>query len=614
MKSGRKHSYIPKIFRIDSSVESCSKLCTLRARILGWTLLLFGVALAVTIFGMWTYHHERLLEMTQNEAVQAGLTVEAGLRNSMLMNDRQSIQSTIDEMIRVTKLSRIHILDNGGRVVFSSNSELLGTKFDKESDSACVDCHKGNEKKTLRKSMLIKDSEGPFWRNVIKVENRPACHECHPAEQKLCGVMIVDASLADMYSILRSATKRLLLTGFLTFVVIAVVLSLVVNRFVLNPLSILREGFGRVGKGEFDHWVDIKGCGELADMGDSFNIMSRAIGRYIQEIGRKTSEFEILYAIVQKISKTIELRRVMEIVVNILHDVVQAGSVLLVVVDERDNKRFELTWRKDSEGRCYWADYNLEDNDFPYDSVCCEDLQEWQAEPFDAPRYRDQDNRVILPLNLKNMRLGMVCIIKEEGDRFTHAEKNLFPSLAQHIAISLANARLYNQAITDELTSLYTKRHLFVKANDLIKETEMGSSKGFCLLMLDLDHFKEINDTYGHPVGDQVLKSIGELIWIGVRHTDIPCRYGGEEFAILLPDVNLDEASLIAERLLKYISGYKFFVDKNNFIHKTTSIGIAEYSSHAANVDELVAAADAALYNAKRHGRNQVKIYDGPAS
>ena len=612
MKSDRNFSFLPQIFKSDTSEDSCSKLCSLRVRILGWTLLLFGVALVVTLFGMWSYHQERLLEITQLEATQAGLTIEAGLRSSMLKNDRQSIQLTIDEMIRITNLSRIHILDSTGRVAFSNDPAMPGEMFDKDSDSACVTCHAQRGEKPLLSAMLIEDSEGPFWRNVIKVENRPSCYGCHPAEQKVCGVLIVDASLADMYSILRTATERMLLTGLLTFLVIAVVLSYLINRFVLDPLRILREGFGKVGKGQFDHWVEIKDCGELSEMGDSFNIMSRAIGRYIQELGRKTSEFEILYAIVQKISETIELQRVMEIIVNILHDVVKAKCVLLVVANEHDSNRFELTWQSDAEKRCFWADFHLDENQFPHDAICREDLLEWHQGRVDAPIYMDDDHRVLLPLNLKNMRIGMICIVKDSNDRFAHAEKNLFPSLAQHIAISLANARLYNQAITDQLTSLYTKRHLFIKANELYEETEEKNSKGFCLLMLDLDHFKEINDTYGHPVGDRVLESIGELIWISLRRSDIPCRYGGEEFAILLPDVGIDEALPIAERLLKYISGFNFVIDENRSIHKTTSIGIAEYPAHAASVEELIAAADAALYDAKRHGRNQVKVYGGP--
>ena len=608
IKSGRGLKFLTQIFHSDDSAENCGKLCSLRVRILGWTLLLFGVAMGVTLLGMWDYHHDRLLEMTQLEANQAGLTIEAGLRASMLKNDRQAIQSTIDEMIRVTKLSRIHILDSDGRVAMSSTPDMPGKIFDRDSDQACISCHQAKGVKPQRSAMLIEDAEGPFWRNVIKVANRPACYGCHPAEQKVCGVLIIDASMSEMYSILRNATKRLLLTGILTFLLIAVVVSHVVNRFVLDPLRVLRAGFGKVGKGDFSHWVDIKGCGELAEMGDSFNIMSRAIGRYMKEVGRKTQEFEMLYAIVQKMSETIELKRVMEIVVNILHDVVRAKCVLLAVANEHDQNRFELTWRMDSDRRCYWADYNLLEDDLPHDSICLEELLVWQKGQMHAPLFADEEQRVLLPLEMKNMRFGLVCIVKEAGHRFTHADKNLFPSLAQHIAISLANARLYNQAITDELTSLYTKRHFYIKAKELCDGARVNAGQAFGLMILDLDHFKMVNDTYGHPVGDRVLASIGELIWLSLRRGDIPCRYGGEEFTILLPDVGIEEARLIADRVLNYIADFDFAVDAEISIHMTTSIGLAVYPQHGADVEKLVAAADSALYEAKRNGRNQVQV------
>lgn len=613
MKFGCGFPFSSTILKGNKSAEKCSKLCSLRVRILGWTFLLFGVALLITLFGMWSYHRDRLVEMTQLEATQAGLTIEAGLRASMLKNDRPALQATIDEMIRATKLSRIIILNRNGKVALSSDPAMQGVVIDRETEPVCVSCHIKKGVGPSRKSMIVEDAAGPFWRNVIKVDNRPACYGCHPKEQKVCGVLVVDASLTEMYSILRNATQRLLLTGILTFLVIAVIVSYIIHKFVLHPLRILRDGFGKVGKGDFDYWVDIRGCDELAEMGDSFNIMSRAIGRYIKEVGRKTKEFEMLYAIVQRMSATIELRRVMEIVVNILHDVVRAKCVLLVVANEHDRNRFELTWRVDSERRCYWADYNLQDDELPHDSLCREDLLEWQKGQMDVPVFADNERRVMLPLELKDMRFGMVCIMKEHCERFTHADRNLFPSLAQHIAISLANARLYNQAITDELTTLYTKRHFFVKVKELYEAAKAKNGKGFCLMMLDLDHFKEVNDTFGHPVGDRVLANIGELIWLCVRRGDIPCRFGGEEFAILLPDVDLVEARPIADRLLQYISEFEFVVSEEHTIHKTISIGLAAYPAHAGSVEELVAAADGALYNAKRHGRNQVRVYEAPS-
>ena len=610
MEAPKRSTSICSLIRGENSSEYCEQLCSLRFRILGSTLLLFAVALGITLFGMWHYHRDRLIEMTQQEAIQAGLTIEAGLRSSMLKNDRAAIQETIDEMIRVTKLSRINVVDSRGRVAHTSDSAMKGKVFDKEADATCANCHLSAGQKPIRNAVFVDSDEGPLWRNVIKVENRPPCYGCHPAGQKICGVLVVDTSLAEMYSILHTTTLRLLITGLITFLFIAVVVSRIIDKFVLKPLQVLRGGFARVGKGDFDFWVDIRGCGELAEMGDSFNIMSRAIGRYINETGRKTREFKTLYTIVQRMSETIELKKVMEVAVSILHEVVQAECVLLVLANEHDQRRFEMTWRLESDRRCYWADYHLEDAEPPHGSVCRDDLLKWQNEPFSSPRFSDDDRRALLPLQVKDMRFGLICIVKERQQRFSHADKNLFPALAQHIAISLANARLYNQAISDELTTLFTKRFFYTKLTDLIHDHAADGS-GFCLMMLDLDHFKEVNDTFGHPVGDKVLKSVGELIWLGLRRGDTPCRYGGEEFAILLPEIALDAAHCIAERLRKYIGDFPFQVADHSPITKTVSIGIASYPGQVSSAEELVAAADAALYEAKRLGRNQVCVYAG---
>lgn len=612
MQFNRGSFSICRLVKGSGSGDPCEQLCSLRFRILGSTLLLFAVALAVTLYGMWGYHRDRLVEITQQEAMQAGLAIEAGLRSSMLKNDRPALQSTIDEMIRVTKLSRIHVVDIHGRVALSSDPAMKGRILDRETDPSCVACHQGSAARPSRTAIFVNDGDqGVFWRNVIKVENRPPCYGCHPADQKVCGILMVDASLAETYSILRVAGMRLLGTGLVAFLIIALVVSQIISRFVLKPLQVLRTGFGRVGKGDFDYWVDIRGCGELAEIGDSFNIMSRAIGRYMEEIGRKTREFEDLYTIVQRMSETIELRKVMEVAVNILHEVVHAECVLLVMNNERDSSRFELAWRLEHDRRCYWADYDLQEPEPPHDSICQDDLLRWQNEPMDGPQFESDGRRALLPLQVKDMRFGMICIVKEGQARFSIADRNLFPALAQHIAISLANARLYNQAITDELTTLYTKRYFFTKAQELIDEYEQGDGVEFCLMMVDLDHFKAVNDTYGHPVGDQVLTLIGELIWIVLRRGDVPCRYGGEEFAILLPGVDLETVTAIAERLRKYVAEFAFTIAGLPPFHKTLSVGLAAFPGHATTVEGLVAAADVALYSAKHGGRNQVRVYDG---
>jgi diguanylate cyclase (GGDEF)-like protein len=185
--------------------------------------------------------------------------------------------------------------------------------------------------------------------------------------------------------------------------------------------------------------------------------------------------------------------------------------------------------------------------------------------------------------------------------------------LSDQATISLENARLFKlsveESITDGLTYLYNHRYFY---NYL--EKKMDGDRGNCtkmsLVLLDIDHFKEINDTYGHLVGDYVLKEVAWLIKSCVRKDDIVSRYGGEEFTVLLPDLGSDGAYAIAERIRSEIEKHDF-TTQDIHIKLTISGGIAEYPLIATNSMELVSYADRAMYiGAKYKGRNKIKVYD----
>jgi diguanylate cyclase (GGDEF)-like protein/PAS domain S-box-containing protein len=162
------------------------------------------------------------------------------------------------------------------------------------------------------------------------------------------------------------------------------------------------------------------------------------------------------------------------------------------------------------------------------------------------------------------------------------------------------------QAITDSLTGLYNRRHFFrVFEQEISRSARSGESLSF--LLLDLDHFKDINDTYGHLTGDYVLKEIAQILKNNLRNCDILVRYGGEEFVALLPGSNKESAVRTAERLRTQLSDHAFQFEGNEF-YVTVSIGAAESDGAAPDaLSSLIKAADAALYRAKSLGRNRVE-------
>jgi diguanylate cyclase (GGDEF)-like protein len=173
------------------------------------------------------------------------------------------------------------------------------------------------------------------------------------------------------------------------------------------------------------------------------------------------------------------------------------------------------------------------------------------------------------------------------------------------------------QATTDPLTGLYNRRHFHEIAGSEIRKA-LRYSRPLSVIMCDIDFFKKINDTYGHPLGDRVIQMIAETIQKGLRATDIPARYGGEEFIILLPETSAENASTLGERLRKEIEA-KTLREGNKTISVTSSFGVSDHlnahDTHDSETDkhalsELIAGADKALYASKETGRNRVTVYE----
>lgn len=170
---------------------------------------------------------------------------------------------------------------------------------------------------------------------------------------------------------------------------------------------------------------------------------------------------------------------------------------------------------------------------------------------------------------------------------------------------------LDKMAHTDELTSLHNRRYFEVLAEQLLNRSKTQHFPVF-LLLLDIDHFKKINDGYGHDVGDDVLKFIGEITKQNIRQSDLLARFGGEEFIILLPNTDLKQAEMIADRICYDISQNPFHVDEMTQLKVTSSIGFARYLPHCHSLRSLIKCADLALYVAKQQGRNRVVMHHNP--
>ncbi|HKY32773.1 MAG TPA: GGDEF domain-containing protein [Candidatus Polarisedimenticolia bacterium] len=200
---------------------------------------------------------------------------------------------------------------------------------------------------------------------------------------------------------------------------------------------------------------------------------------------------------------------------------------------------------------------------------------------------------------------GCLIVGSARPGAYGPAEQELLESIGRHAAIALANARYHQMATVDQATGLYLKTWFLRRL-----EEEMARSRRHgrpvSLLMLDLDDFKRVNDTFGHPAGDELLRRVAAVIREGVRAQDIAARYGGEEFAVLLPECGSREAAATAERIRRRVSLLRVGAGGRVF-GATVSIGIASCPRHARrSAAELLRKADGALYRSKREGKDRV--------
>ncbi len=222
---------------------------------------------------------------------------------------------------------------------------------------------------------------------------------------------------------------------------------------------------------------------------------------------------------------------------------------------------------------------------------------------------------LMIPLLSGENMLGIIRLNSIKSNAYQEYDKDVITTLANQTAMALENAMMIKQiqemAIKDGLTGVYNHRYFQEKLYEEIVKAERYN-KDLSLILLDVDHFKKFNDTFGHQEGDKVLKIVTELIQSTIRNKiDTLSRYGGEEFAIIFPEIDGNSAMEMAERIRKKIEKCEFVGNGKTSYNVTISLGIASYPFDASEQKTLIMNADIALYDAKKNGRNCFKKYKG---
>ena len=223
---------------------------------------------------------------------------------------------------------------------------------------------------------------------------------------------------------------------------------------------------------------------------------------------------------------------------------------------------------------------------------------------------RDRESTLCLPTIAQGDTVGVIYIDAERADTIDNSMRELAETVAHNIALAVSNLKLQEklvyQSLRDTLTGLFNRRYL---KESLIKEVNRAqrNQQFVSILMMDIDHFKCFNDTYGHSAGDLVLKKVGIFLLSQIREYDTACRYGGEELIIVMPDASLENAIIRAETIREKIKQLELQHEGENLGSITISIGVSCFPDDGTNAEDLIRAADRALYQAKEDGRDCVR-------
>jgi diguanylate cyclase (GGDEF)-like protein len=414
------------------------------------------------------------------------------------------------------------------------------------------------------------------------------------------------AILTDTSAAASAATRgqRIALALLVLFLLLAFAGALTISRRLHGELARFLAAAKRIGGGDFSTAVPVEGRDEFAQLGDEFNRMSRQLEGRMHELDRERGRLrESIQRVGATFAANLDRTALLEIGTQTIVDAVQADCGR-AAVDAGDGAQLEAVRVGDLAG----AERAIAAAEAQARAAHLDPRDD--ARPLVASATAGDVAALAAPIPR-----GIVSLARR-GRPFTGDEQELVASLARQTGISLENVELHEQvqrqAVTDKLTGL-SNRGRFQEVIAAEAAAARRFDQPLALLMLDVDNFKHVNDTYGHQQGDLVLQEIAAVLRDCSREVDEPARYGGEELAVALQQTDLAGAEAIAERVRTAVEALVLpRLDGDGSLRVTVSCGVA--ASSDGDPVALVAAADAALYTAKRTGKNRTVRADVPVA
>lgn len=403
-------------------------------------------------------------------------------------------------------------------------------------------------------------------------------------------------------------------------------------RYVIEqPLQRLAAGLRRARDGDFLHRLPVESEDELGAVAETFNAALAAItdlhaariddARELElkaELEARVKELTLLFDLARRLGGTLELDRVLAILTDLAGRALgeHAFAVLLIEEGTGDlvvrgvsglSESVTGTRVRAGDGPAGWAARERS-------TVRIPDTREDPRRPLLPWQGGAAGTILAVPMLHQEEAIGVLVFFRPAPDAFPPAEVRLLESVAGQAAISIENARLHQKMVrlsqTDALTGAHNRRSLFARLQ-MERERCERFEHPMAVALVDVDHFKRFNETFGHAAGDGILRKVAQVLVGAVRKVDLVARYGGEEFAVLLPRADRAAALAAGEKLRAAVAEAAIPHAGVGPGHVTISVGVAVWPDDGADLGELIDGADAALYAAKRSGRDAVRAHEG---
>ncbi len=548
-------------------------------------------------------------------------------------------QHIIEKLGENASIHYITLYNNNGKPIISSVSSLQEP----------LSAKKLKELESLSYNHSITAMSAKTLDYIAPIKLRVSCRQCH-ANGSTLGFIKISSSYTTLYGHTYDMAKKLgfiFLAALLVFGVASIFIS---ELIVVRPL---KEFVALIHKAELNNFLPrskLTRQDEIGEIEDNFNQMlsritnlmatsvekerelvfvkeelkykellearSEQIEKVNKELEESVKELSMLFNFGQYIISTVDMNELLRIITTAIVDTLNYKECA-ILFKEDNLLRIVSAWGFEDNAKLIGIEFSLEEG--ISGSVASSGKPMLINDTSKESRYLHYKGQIqkegaflSVPLKYKNTVIGVLNVSNDIPGSLTKKDIDFLTAISAQIAVVIENASLYEQtkelSITDDLTGLFNRRHMRVI---LDKEWERANrySQPLSLLMLDLDLFKGYNDKFGHLRGDEALAILSQIIKMNIRGIDVPIRYGGEEFLIILPDTSSAGATATAEKLRKAIADA---FTQNNIPTLTISIGVVSYPEQVfETIHEFLYASDIALYEAKRRGRNTTVNYDG---